>query len=75
MFGQPVTFKAAVVAVAPGTGIPTGTVTFTVDGNPLGSAVTLDGAGAATSDAIASLVVGDHPVVATYSGDTNFVAS
>ena len=30
--GQPVTFTALVTANAPGTGIPTGTVTFNVDG-------------------------------------------
>ena len=75
VFGQPVTFKAVVAVVAPGAGTPTGTVTFTVDGTPLGSPVALDGTGTATSDAISSLVVGGHTVVATYNGSTDFATS
>ncbi len=75
VFGQSVTFSAAVAVVAPGAGTPTGTVIFTVDGNPLGSPAAVDGAGNATSDPIDSLSVGPHTVDATYSGDTNFTGS
>src|SRR5262249_32926651 len=45
--GQAVTLTATVTAVAPGAGIPTGTVTFFDGGTPLGSAM-LDGSGKAT---------------------------
>ena len=34
VFGQSVTFTARVVAVSPGAGTPTGTVTFSIDGSP-----------------------------------------
>jgi hypothetical protein len=72
--GQPVTFTATVAAVAPGGGIPAGTVQFQVNGANLGSAVTLAG-GSATSSATSSLAVGNHTVTAVYAGNTSFNGS
>lgn len=68
--GQPLSFTANVTAVAPGAGTPTGTVQFYVDGDPLGSPVTLSG-GQATSPTT-NLPVGSHTVTANYEGDANF---
>jgi len=72
-FGQTVTFTATVTAVAPGAGLPTGTVTFTDGGNTIGTG-TLNGAGQATF-ATNTLSVATHSIVASYGGDTNFLTS
>ena len=71
---QSVTFTATVAVVAPGGGIPTGTVQFMVDSQTLGSPVALTG-GVATSSPISSLSVTTHNVQAVYSGDTNFAGN
>ena len=68
--GETVTFTATVAPPAPGEPTPTGTVQFEVDGNPLGSAVTLAG-GAATSGRV-TLTDGAHTVIAVYSGDSAY---
>lgn len=75
-FGQPVTFSAAVSAVAPSTAGPplTGTVTFTLDGQPLATGVPFNGA-QAESVSVYNLAPGPHSVVATYSGDGNYIGS
>ena len=70
VFGQDVQFTAT-VAPASGTGTPTGTVQFTVDGANFGSAATMSG-GSATSPTIGTLTVGTHSVGATYRGDSAF---
>jgi hypothetical protein len=72
VFGQPVTFTATVSAAAPGSGTPTGTVTFSDGLTSIGSG-TLS-AGIATFST-SSLTVGAHAITAIYSGDTNFAAS
>jgi hypothetical protein len=72
--GQSITFSAAVTPVAPGAGNPTGTVSFTVNGAPLGSpAPVVDGV--ATSTAFATLSPGTYQIAAQYSGDGDFVGS
>ncbi|MCU1452674.1 MAG: hypothetical protein JWN46_820, partial [Acidimicrobiales bacterium] len=68
--GEPVTFDAQVVAVAPATGTPTGTVTFHEGLIVLGTAA-LDGTGHAAF-ITAALNPGTHDVVATYGGDAQF---
>jgi hypothetical protein len=73
VFGQSVTFTAAVLATAPGSGTSTGTVQFVDGGVNLGPPVTLS-SGAATFT-VSSLSVGTHSITAVYSGDTNFTAS
>jgi uncharacterized repeat protein (TIGR01451 family) len=71
LFGQPVSFIATVTPAPDG-----GSVTFTVDGTPLGSPVAVNTTtGVATSAAISSLPVGSHQVIATYSGDANYLSS
>ncbi|MGO4258407.1 beta strand repeat-containing protein [Marmoricola sp. RAF53] len=72
--GQGTVFTAVVAPVAPGAGVPTGTVQFTVNGLPLGGGQTLVN-GVATSPGFASLVPGTYKVKAVYSGETNFVTS
>jgi hypothetical protein len=72
--GQAVTFSAAVTAVSPGTGTPTGTMQFKTNGVNFGSVVTLSG-GSASSAAISSLPVGSYTVTANYSGDSGFNTS
>ena len=73
--GQPVTFTA-VVAATGSASAPTGTVTFTIDGQagaprPLGVVAGGDEATFTTS----TLSVGPHSITATYSGDATFAAS
>jgi len=74
VFGQNVSFTPTVAAVAPGAGLPTGTVQFRVDGVDLGAPVALGG-GSATSVAATALGAGAHAITATFSGDGNFNAS
>ena len=71
--GQATSFSAT-VAPTNGTGVPGGTIQFTVDGNNFGSPVTLVG-GAASSQSTSTLSTEDHAVGAVYSGDGNFVGS
>ena len=66
---EKVSFTAKVANVAPGTGTPTGTVQFVIDGTNFGSPVTLT-AGSATSGTTSTLTPGTHTVTAIYSGDT-----
>ena len=72
VFGQSVTFTATVTAVAPGSGTPTGSITFLVGSTTLGTA-TLSG-GKATFKTSA-LTAGSHTITVSYSGDGNFVTS
>ena len=73
MTGQGAQFTATVSAVAPGSGTPTGTVLFTVNGMPLGVVTLVDGV--ATSGSFASLTPGTYKVKAQYNGDGNFRTS
>src|SRR6185503_1883868 len=68
--GQSVTFTAT---VASGGGTPDGTVQFAIDGNDVGSAVTLVGGQAQLITS--TLTVGNHSVQATYSGSSTFLGS
>ncbi len=73
-FGQPVTFTATVSAVAPGAGVPTGTVQFRIDGvNVVGGPTSL--AGGQAQYTTSALSVGLHRISAVYNGDINFNAS
>ena len=68
------TLTATVVRSA-GSGFATGTVTFSVNGNAVGSAK-VDASGVATlSAATGSVAAGSYPVVATYGGDASDSAS
>src|SRR5262249_43195073 len=72
--GQPVTITAAVAPVAPGTGVPTGTVTFTDNGADIGCAnVSLVAAQAQCSTTWSA--VGTHTIAVSHSGDPTFPGS
>ncbi|HLJ95305.1 MAG TPA: DUF4214 domain-containing protein, partial [Gemmataceae bacterium] len=71
--GQAVTFTATVQAVPPGSGTPTGMVTFQDAGVVLGTA-NIGPTGTASFTAT-SLASGTHSILATYSGDANFNVS
>lgn len=73
VFGAPVTFTATVTAAPPGSGTPSGTVTFRRGATVLGSG-TLDGTGHAGLTT-SGLQVGTSSITATYSGDGSFLAS
>ena len=73
VFGESVTFTAAVAAGSPGAGTATGTVEF-FDGSLSLGTVTLS-SGSATSAAITNFGVSTHSITAVYSGDAGFVTS
>jgi Bacterial Ig-like domain (group 3) len=58
--------------VSPGSGTPTGTVTFEDGSTVLGTANISAGTASFTTS---SLSVGTHSIKAVYGGDTNFMAS
>jgi RHS repeat-associated protein len=70
--GQTVTFTAAVSVVSPGTGTPTGTVTFYDGSSAVGSGTV--GSGTVTFQT-SSLATGSHVISAVYSGDSGFLTS
>jgi hypothetical protein len=70
VFSQPVMFMATVTATPPGSGVPTGTVTFKDGSATLGTG-TLNNVGSATFTASA-MAVGAHSITAVYSGSANF---
>ena len=65
-FGDSVILTATLSVKTPGSGTPTGTISWTIDGKA---------AGTGSSLTIATLAVGPHTVSATYSGDSNFIGS
>jgi hypothetical protein len=67
VFGQTTTLTATVTS---GAGTPSGTVEFKEGTTVLGT-VTLNGSGVASLD-LSDLSVGDHAIVASYSGAANF---
>jgi hypothetical protein len=73
--GEPVIYTATITVSSPGSGSPSGTVTFNDGGNAI-SACTAE---ALTSSTLMCGVtyasVGSHTVTAVYSGDSNFLAS
>jgi hypothetical protein len=72
--GGAVHFTATVSPVAPGAGVPGGTVQFKVNGAALGAPVALVD-GAASSPDFANLSPGTYRISAAYSGESRFVAS
>jgi len=69
-FGLNVTMTANIASTT--SGVPTGTVKFLDNGNPIGTAVLSNGVATFTT---AGLQVGTHVIVPVYSGDTDFMAS
>ncbi|MBV9593566.1 MAG: Ig-like domain repeat protein [Actinobacteria bacterium] len=70
-FGQTETFTAVLTGAGP---VPTGTVSFTVDGNPLGAPVTVT-SGKAVSATASGLAYGTHQIVASYAGDAGHLSA
>src|SRR5207247_1485397 len=73
VFGQSVTFAATVGATAPGSGTPSGSVQFNVDGSTLGGPLVLSAGTASISTSV--LAVGTHAVTVSSGGDTSFNGS
>jgi hypothetical protein len=74
--GQPVTVTAAVAAVAPGAGLPTGSVSFKDGVTTLGSASLSTSGGVSTASvSTKGLGAGAHAITASYGGDGHFLAS
>jgi hypothetical protein len=71
--GQLVTFTAGVTAVAPSSGVPTGTVRF-LDGTTIIGTASLDKNGRA-SLTISNFFLGTHRITATFLGSTQFKTS
>jgi hypothetical protein len=78
LVGNTVTYTATVSVTSPGAGAPTGSVTFADNG----SAITCGSGSAAFNGSTATCVItggyaapGSHPIVASYSGDSNFLSS
>ena len=67
--GQTVTFTAVVAAIAPNTGVPTGSVTFVNGSITLGSGALSNGQAVFST---AALAPGTHNITASYSGDAKF---
>jgi hypothetical protein len=74
---QNVTITATVAPVAPGSGSPTGTVSFTSDGDPIGAGTlhAVSGGGSQATLLIADLAPGTHTIRAGYGGDDAFTTS
>ncbi len=75
VFGQPITFTATVGVESPGAGNPSGEITFTDGDTVLGTAPISSLTGGIASVSVSTLGVGQHAVVATYSGDGSFSGS
>src|SRR5207249_1092441 len=68
-YGQPIIFTANVTAIAPGSGTPTGTVSF-VDGATTLATRTLSAGQAAYTNS--SLTASNHTITAVYNGNPSF---
>ena len=66
------TFTATITPVSPGSGTPTGNVTFDDGSTVLGTVTLTSGTASLTAS---SLAVGTHSIKAVYAGDANFKTS
>ena len=73
--GASVTFTATVAAVSPGSGTPTGRVTFMADGTTIADRHRHPQRSGVATITTSTLTVGTHSITAVYSGDTNFTTS
>jgi hypothetical protein len=72
LFGRSVKFTATIGALAPGSGTPTGTVTFLDGATPLATAKLSGGHASLTEN---TLSVSVHTITVTYGGNANFTGS
>ena len=73
--GQSVTYTAVVSVTAPGSGTPTGTVSFADGAVAISGCVAQPLLGGVASCTVAYPTVGAHPITATYGGDADFTGS
>jgi hypothetical protein len=72
VFGEMTTLTATVAAVAPGAGMPTGTVSFFDGATVIGTVTLSSGTASVTTSALA---VGSNTLTAVYNGDADFAGS
>jgi len=72
VLGQSVTFTATVSPLTPGSGTPTGTVIFSIDGASQTAVALSGGVATLTTNALS---VGPHTIGASYNGDSMFSGS
>src|SRR5204863_4187676 len=72
--GQAVLLTASVTAVAPGAGVPAGTVNFKDGSTVIGSSIALNASGVATFST-SSLSTANHNLTAVYGGSGSFTTS
>jgi uncharacterized repeat protein (TIGR01451 family) len=72
VYGQSVTLKARVTALAPGSGTPSGTVTFQDGTTVLGTTTLSNGVATLTTQALS---VGANAITVVYNGDSNFLGT
>ena len=70
--GQAVTFTVAVAPASSSASVPTGTVTFSIDGTAQPGVTLVNGL---ATMSLSTLNAGTHAITAHYGGDTNFAAS
>ena len=73
--GQMVAYSAVVTATSPGSGTPTGTVTFMDGASPIGGCMAAPLVGGVASCTVMYPGVGTHTIGAVYGGDADFTAS
>jgi hypothetical protein len=69
------TYRATVRVVLPGTGTPTGTVRFLMDGRSMGTATLAGGVATLRWRPGTGFAIGNHTVTAVYAGSVNFATS
>jgi Bacterial Ig-like domain (group 3) len=72
VYGQSILFTASVAAVAPGTGAPAGSVTFSNGSTTLGTVALTAGVATYTTTKLAT---GQHAITAAYGGSATFATS
>jgi subtilase family serine protease len=73
--GSSLAVSATILATTPGTTLPTGTVTYTLDGAAVATAAVIPGTPATSNVVLPSLTPGTHILQATYSGDNYYATS
>ncbi|MCL4442714.1 MAG: Ig-like domain-containing protein, partial [Actinobacteria bacterium] len=77
VYGESVAFSATVSSNSPGSGTPTGTVSFTYSSTTLCTATLFSGSGSCTASqsTMQNVPAGSDTIAATYSGDSNYFNS
>ncbi|HEV2399887.1 MAG TPA: FG-GAP-like repeat-containing protein [Candidatus Sulfotelmatobacter sp.] len=73
--GSPFTMTLTLAAGPGGSGIPTGTVQFSIDGNPITTVPVSGSTVSFTETGTSALGLGQHAISADYSGDLQFLPS